>query len=69
MHRSDLGFSAVMNHDGFIDLTDLLFVYNDGKNFNSGYIDSDVNGDNITDLSDLIITHNNSVDFVAKFTP
>lgn len=62
-------FSGDVSHDGLVDLSDILLVYNDGKNFNSGYIDSDVNGDSIVDLTDLIITNNNAVDFVSMIRP
>jgi hypothetical protein len=62
-------YSGDVTHDGFIDLTDVLFVYNDGKNFMSGYINTDVTGDNITDLSDILITYNNSAGFVSVMRP
>ena len=62
-------FSGDVNQDGLIELTDLLFIYNDVSNFSSGYLVTDINGDNYTDLTDLLIAFNNSVKFIAKITP
>ncbi|MBK8549993.1 MAG: SBBP repeat-containing protein [Ignavibacteria bacterium] len=59
-------FSGDVNQDGFVDLTDVLLVYNDASNFVTGYVNSDVNGNNVTDLTDIIITYNNSVSFVKR---
>ncbi len=62
-------FSGDVNQDGFVDLTDVILVYNDASNFVTGYVNSDVNGNNVTDLTDIIITYNNSNNFVKKITP
>ena len=62
-------FSGDMNQDGFINLTDVVGIYNDAGNFVSGYKVTDVNGDSITDLSDVIIANNNSAGFVAVVRP
>ena len=62
-------FSGDVNHDGFINLADVVGIYNDAGNFVTGYKVTDVNGDSITDLSDVIIANNNSVGFVTVVRP
>ncbi len=62
-------YSGDVNQDGFIDLTDVIMVYNDASIFITGYKNSDVNGDSITDLTDVIITYNNSNKFVSVVHP
>ena len=62
-------FSGDQNQDGFVNLSDIVNIFNDANAFVSGYVSSDINGDNITDLNDVVITLNNSNLFVAKVTP
>ena len=62
-------YSGDINYDGFVNLIDIIGVYNDGSAFITGYVKTDINGDNIVDLTDLLITYNNSTNFVSKFTP
>lgn len=62
-------FSGDVNQDGFINLADVITIYNDAGNFVTGYKVTDVNGDNISDLSDVIIANNNSVGFVTLVKP
>ena len=62
-------YSGDVNQDGFINLTDVVGIYNDAGNFVTGYKVTDVNGDSITDLSDVIISNNNSVGFVTLVRP
>ena len=62
-------YSGDVNQDGFVNLSDVILVYNDGANFVTGYKATDVTGDNVSDLSDLIITFNNSSLFVSKVIP
>ena len=62
-------YSGDVNQDKIIDLTDLLMVYDDAKNFASGYIETDINGDNVVNSEDLNIVYNNSVSFVRSITP
>ncbi len=57
------------NQNGFVDLTDVVNVFNAAGSFTTGYVPSDMNGDNITDLADLILTNNNASAFVAKVIP
>jgi len=62
-------YSGDFNQDGFVNLTDVIGVYNDASSFTNGYVNSDMNGDNVSDLTDIIITHNNSSNFVSKVKP
>ncbi len=62
-------YSGDVNQDGFVNLSDVILVYNDGANFVTGYKNTDVTGDNTSDLTDLIITFNNSSLFVSKIIP
>ncbi|MEZ4690188.1 MAG: aryl-sulfate sulfotransferase, partial [Ignavibacteria bacterium] len=62
-------YSGDVNKDSFIDLTDVVYIYNDAVNFATGYIISDVTGDNITDLADVLIAFNNSGKFVSVVKP
>jgi len=62
-------YSGDQNQDGFVNLTDVVNVFNNANAFVNGYVDTDMNGDNITDLSDIVITFNNAGAFVGKVTP
>jgi photosystem II stability/assembly factor-like uncharacterized protein len=62
-------YSGDMNQDGFINLTDVLGVYNAASSFVNGYVPSDMNGDYLTDLTDILITNNNSNNFVSLMRP
>ncbi len=62
-------YSGDVNQDGFINLTDVLLIFNASSVFSTGYIVTDVNGDNIADLTDITIAYNNSQLFVQKITP
>ena len=62
-------YSGDVNQDGFINLADVVGIYNDAGNFVTGYKVTDVKGDSITDLSDVIISNNNSVGFVTVIRP
>lgn len=62
-------YSGDVLQEGFIELSDLLFVYDDVTIFDSGYSESDINGDNIVDLDDLLMVYNNSVSFVELIRP
>ncbi|MEZ4690419.1 MAG: hypothetical protein R3A12_09650 [Ignavibacteria bacterium] len=61
-------YSGDVNQNGFIDLADVLDIYNNSTSFINGYVVTDVNGDRITDLADILIAYNNAIAFVsAKF--
>jgi len=62
-------YSGDENQDGFVNLADIVEVYNASVIFESGYKDSDMNGNNLTDLTDVIITNNNSNIFVSVLRP
>lgn len=62
-------YSGDIDQNGFIDLTDVVLVFNDVSNFTTGYNKTDVTGDNISDLNDVILTFNNANNFVAKIVP
>ncbi len=62
-------YSGDVNHDGTINLSDLQLVYNDAKNFGSGYLNTDIDGNNFVDLTDLVTTFNNSKNFISIIRP
>ena len=62
-------YSGDVDQNGFIDLSDVISVYNESNNFAAGYIRQDCNGDSIVDLSDIIVAYNNSLLFVTKIVP
>lgn len=62
-------YSGDENKDGFVDLTDVVEIFNDGSNYISGYVATDVNGDYVVDLQDLVITYNNSAIFISVISP
>ncbi|MEZ4690199.1 MAG: hypothetical protein R3A12_08435 [Ignavibacteria bacterium] len=62
-------YSGDVNNDAFIDMADVLYIYNDAINFVTGYELSDITGDNISDVTDVLIAYNNSGMFIAAVTP
>ena len=62
-------YSGDIGRDGAIDISDVVDIYNDLVNFESGYRTTDLNGDETIDVSDLLIAYNNSNNFVGKVTP
>lgn len=62
-------YSGDVNQDGAINLTDLQSVYNDAKDFHSGYLNTDIDGNNFVDLTDLVTTYNNSKNFIQLIRP
>ncbi len=62
-------YSGDVNQDGAVDLTDVIFIYNEAASFATGYRVTDLNGNNMTDLSDLLIAYNNAADFVTMKRP
>jgi len=62
-------YSGDINKDGFVDISDIVLVFNDAASFASGYVSSDLTGDRIVDLSDLLIAFNNSSNFVSVISP
>ncbi|MFZ1321315.1 MAG: hypothetical protein WAT71_07135 [Ignavibacteria bacterium] len=62
-------YTADINQDGLVDLSDYSVINNDAFNFYSGYIPSDVNGDGVTELSDLTYCDNNTFNFISAIVP
>ena len=62
-------YSGDVNQDGFVNLTDVITIFNASSVFTSGYVATDVNGDFIVDLTDITIAFNNSNNFVQKVRP
>ncbi|HMS32510.1 MAG TPA: hypothetical protein PKC91_00345 [Ignavibacteria bacterium] len=62
-------YSGDVNQDGFVNLADLVSVFNSAITFFPGYKTTDLNGDNITDLSDVLLAFNNSSKFVSRIRP
>ncbi|HMQ68657.1 MAG TPA: DNRLRE domain-containing protein [Ignavibacteria bacterium] len=62
-------YSGDVNKDGFVNLADVLIVYNGAVAFQTGYVPGDVNGNNIVDLADILITYNNATAFVTVIKP
>ncbi len=62
-------YSGDVDHDGNVDLTDIILIYSDASNYVTGYVRTDLDGNAVTDLSDIVIAYNNSSDFVMIRRP
>jgi len=62
-------YSGEINNDGFINLDDMLTIYNDAAEFKTGNIRTDLTGDKLVDLNDILIVFNNAVRFVSVIRP
>ena len=62
-------YSGDVNHDGHIDLLDLIAIDNDNTNIATGYYATDLNGDGVVNLSDLIIADNNNTAIISRVAP
>jgi hypothetical protein len=62
-------FGGDLNHDGIIDLMDLILAGNQAIVAGSGYIPEDINGDGLVDLTDIIIIGNNAAQAIGIITP
>jgi len=62
-------YSGDIDNSGFVDISDMSRVYNDGTNFLSGDVITDLNGDRFVDLDDLAIADNNVFLFAGVITP
>jgi hypothetical protein len=62
-------FSGDVNQDSFIDVKDLLLIYNNIVEFESGTLNADLTWDGNIDLNDLIIGYNNSFGFICTKSP
>ncbi len=62
-------FSGDVNHDGIIDITDMMDIDNDVYNYASGYKVTDVSGDGFVDLTDAVIAGNNAENYIVRIIP
>jgi Right handed beta helix region len=62
-------YSGDVNHDGLVDLSDLIAIDNDIAGNVTGYTNTDLNGNGLVDLSDLIIADNNNAAYIVRFVP
>jgi len=62
-------YSGEINNDGFINLEDLLSIYNDAEMFKTGNVKTDLTGDKLVDLNDILIVFNNSSGFIGVIRP
>lgn len=62
-------YSGDVVKDGLVDISDVIDIYNDATNFETGYIKTDLNGDLTVDVTDMLLAYNNSANFISKITP
>ncbi|MEO8664231.1 MAG: S8 family serine peptidase [Ignavibacteria bacterium] len=62
-------FSGDVDHNGNINLDDILLVSNMSKLFSTGHLSEDLNGDSIINLTDILLTCNNSSKFISLIRP
>jgi len=63
-------YSGDVSQDGFIDLVDVVTIYNEATNFATGnYLVTDLTGDGFVDLTDVTICYNNSTNFIRVRQP
>ncbi len=62
-------YSGDVNYNGFVDLDDVLDIYNDQIKFETGYDITDLNGNNSVELNDELTAYNNSISFVRLIRP
>jgi len=62
-------YSGDINNDGTVDVVDVNSTSTDASNFESGYIDTDVDGNYFVDSQDVTIVYNNSSNFVTVINP
>lgn len=57
------------NHDGLIDLSDMVLIDNLSAGGANGYLPEDVNGDGLIDINDMALIFINSQQAIEKITP
>jgi len=62
-------YSGDVDQNGFINLNDLLSIYNDAYSFVYGNVINDLTGDNIVDLYDMLIASSNMNSFIRVRSP
>jgi hypothetical protein len=62
-------FTGDVNHDGIVDGSDNVRVFNLAKAYSTDYVPEDVNGDGIVDGSDNVLVFNNAKAYVSPIFP
>ncbi|MFZ1321449.1 MAG: SBBP repeat-containing protein [Ignavibacteria bacterium] len=62
-------YTADVNQDGIVDITDGSMIDNDAFNFASGYIVTELNGDGFVDIADGVYADNNGFNFIGIARP
>ncbi len=62
-------YQGDVDQNDFINLQDLVVVYNDASAFVTGNIVTDINCDGFTDLTDIIAVYGNSSNFIQVVRP
>ena len=62
-------YQGDVDQNEFINLTDVITVYNDASNFVTGNVVTDLNCDDFVDLTDIVVVYTNSSNFVQVIRP
>lgn len=62
-------YGGDVDQNDFVELPDIVSIFNDANIFAGGYIVTDCTGDDFADLTDLTIAFNNSSNFVEAMKP
>lgn len=62
-------YSGGVDQNGYVNLTDVLSIYNDVGGFSIGNVTNDLTGDNVVDLNDLLISYYNTNNFIRVRFP
>ena len=62
-------YSGDVDQNGYINLSDVLSIYNDVGGFSIGNVINDLTGDNVVDLNDLLISYYNTNNFIRIRRP
>ncbi len=62
-------YAGDVNHDGYVDASDIILVENDAVILATGYIDTDLTGDDFVDITDFSICDNNAALFISTMRP
>jgi hypothetical protein len=62
-------YGGDVDQDGFVGVSDMVYIDNQSAQFGSGYIREDVDGDGFVGVSDMVIVDNNSANFIFSITP
>jgi hypothetical protein len=62
-------YGGDVDQDGFVGVSDMVYVDNLSALFGGGYIPEDIDGDGFVGVSDMVIIDNNSANFISSITP